>query len=92
MTTHSPDHAEREPMLRRLERLSDRERTEIGRILSGEAADDLIRRGDVLEAIRNLRTNPVPPSEYQRGIGDVARAIVAMPARAALRDAKEAVK
>jgi hypothetical protein len=74
------DGGEVEPVLQRLGRLTDTERADIARIMSGEASDDLIRRGDVLEAIRDLRTDPVPSQEYQRGIGDVARAVVKMPA------------
>lgn len=51
------------------------ERARMKRIMSGDADNDLIRRGDVLNVLRDLRTNPCKPSEYQRALGDVTRAL-----------------
>jgi len=62
-------------MLARLRSMTDAERADIGRIVRGEADEDLIRRGDIHAAIRSLRTNPVPSLEYQAALRDVQRLV-----------------
>jgi len=64
----------------RFGRLTPEEKEEIRRAITGEARDDLIRRGDALDAIRDLITDPVPPYETQRGIQMALRAVSGMAA------------
>lgn len=59
-----------------MKRITDEDRAEIRRIMSGEADNDMIRRGDVLDAIRTLRTNPVPSVEFQRALGEVSKLVM----------------
>lgn len=61
--------------LQRLSTLSDQERFVIGRLMRGEGDADSIRRGDVHEAVRSLRTDPVPSQEYQKALADVQRLV-----------------
>lgn len=70
------------PILRQLGEISDEARARIRRIMNGEAAEDRIRRGDVHEAIRSLRTDPVPSHDYQRALGDVGKLVTALSAPA----------
>jgi len=62
-------------MRARLAALSPAKRERMRRLLSGEADEDCIRRGDVVAAIRSLRTNPVPSQEYQRALRDVQKLV-----------------
>ncbi len=54
---------------------ADKER--MRRILSGEADADLIRRGDIVAAIRDLRVGKpsLASRDYQRALADVQRAV-----------------
>jgi hypothetical protein len=52
----------------RLRNMPAEEKERMRRAITGEADDDLVRRGDVLSAIRSLMTNPVPPINTQVGI------------------------
>lgn len=61
--------------LEALANLTDDDRVGIRRIMSGEADEDLIRRGDIHAAIRSLRTDPVPSKEYQAALRDVQRLV-----------------
>lgn len=49
---------------------------QVHRELTGEAGNDLLKREDVYDAIRNLRTQPsVPSAEFQRGLSAAMKAI-----------------
>jgi len=68
------------PIYLKLREITDEQRAHIRRIMSGEADEDRIRRGDVHQAVRSLRTNPVPSHEYQRALGDVGKLVAALSA------------
>lgn len=61
--------------LEALANLTDADRADIRRIMSGEADEDRIRRGDVHDIIRSLRTDPVPSKEYQAALREVQRLV-----------------
>lgn len=60
-----------------LPNITDEQREFFQRIFSGEHDNDLIRRGDVYDAIRTLRLTDVSSQNpiYQHALSDVQRAI-----------------
>lgn len=56
-------------------KLSPEERADLQRVARGEDQDDLIRRGDVYDLIRSMRTNPVPSIEFQKALSAVQKAV-----------------
>ena len=67
------ENAAMTPALRALMEMTEEDRAYVARLMSGEMDNWHIRVGDLIEAIRDLRTNPCPPSEYQRALTDVSR-------------------
>ena len=70
-----------ERMTQRLQSLSDIDREQIRRVLTGEADSDLIKRESINSAIRDLRVSKpsLASREYQTALGDVQRAIAELP-------------
>ena len=65
-----------EQMMENLAAMSPEERERFGRIVRGEDKDDSIRRGDVYEVIRDLRTTPAVGSrDYQKALGNALVAV-----------------
>ena len=61
-----------------LPEITDEQREEFARILTGEHDDDLIRRGDVYKLIRKLRVSDLSlknPQTYQRALSDIQRQV-----------------
>lgn len=67
------------PLLKRLQNISHDDRRAISRMLSGDADNDRVRRGDVLQIVRDLRTDPVKSVEYQKALGDVTKKLGRLP-------------
>lgn len=63
-----------EELRERMAALPAEKRERIRRELSGQASEDLIRRGDVVAVIRRLR-GTAPPLEYQNALRDVQRGV-----------------
>jgi hypothetical protein len=70
-----------ECMTQRLQSLSDTDREQIRRVLTGEADSDLIEREAINSTIRDLRVSKasLASREYQMALGDVQRAIAKLP-------------
>jgi hypothetical protein len=68
-----------EQFQQRLASMSSEEKAHMRRTLTGEDKNDLLRREDVYNAIRKLRTDPVPSVEFQKALTAVMRAIGDLP-------------
>ncbi len=68
-------------LAQRLRRLSDTDRENMRRLLTGEAEKDLVRRGVVIAVIRQLRTSPasLASPEYQAALRDVQKLVGLIP-------------
>lgn len=64
--------------------LTDEDRERIRRELTGIAARELVKRGDVYHAIRTLRVSDhsLRSADYQKALSDVQRAVSNIAARA----------
>jgi len=55
--------------------MSVEELEHVRRLLMGEDKNDLLRKEDVYNALRSLRTDPVPSVEFQKGLSAAMKAI-----------------
>jgi hypothetical protein len=94
MTTTNQSDRERqsmtnfEKMVQKLGTMTPDEREHLGRVARGDDEDDLIRRGDVYEALRDLRSASATPANtsseqdvrrgIQRGLGQAQGAVAAV--------------
>lgn len=62
-----------EKLMQTMAAMTDDEMDQIERMMNGEFENDLLRRGDVSDAIRSLRINHAGDRPYQQALTDLSR-------------------